>query len=67
MHPDSHYLEGSLARLACHMMGKDNNGTATPPPKYKYNRTNPPEDGPVYSPSFVTNFILVRLIRIGFQ
>jgi len=47
MHPDRFYLEGSLARSACHKMEKDNNGTATRPPKYKYNRTDPAEPDPV--------------------
>lgn len=53
MHPDSHYLEGSLVRSACHKMAGDDNSTATPPPKHKYNRTNPTEDVPVNHPSFL--------------
>ena len=66
MHPDRHYLEGSLVRSACHQMAEDDNSTVTPPPKHKYNRTDPPEDDPVDHPSFL-RLIAVRFFRSRFR
>ena len=52
LHPDNHYLDGSLARLACHRMEADDNSTATKSSKPKYNRADLLEHELVYKLAF---------------